>query len=58
MLHGPIDIAAETGQVETTENHMSDNACQLNRSMQHHPVHRFDYACAGEPSVWLYSVDT
>src|SRR5580700_3901746 len=26
--------------------------------MQHHPAHRFDIACAGEPSDWLYSVET
>jgi len=35
---------------------VSDYACQLNRSMQHHPVRCFDNACAGELSVWLHSV--
>jgi len=37
---------------------VSGCACQLNRWMQHHPVHWFDDACAGEPSVWLCSAKT
>jgi hypothetical protein len=32
--------------------------CQLNRRRQHHRVRNFDNARAGEPSVWLYSVNT
>jgi len=36
----------------------SGKHCQLNRSIQQHPVRCFGNASAGEPAVWLHSDKT
>jgi hypothetical protein len=41
-----------------TRIHMDDYGCQLNRSMQHRPVHRFGNASAGDPFIWVCTIKT